>query len=199
LAGRWGNQANAFRIVSQDEDRIVIEGAFLDYETNSRTLRSVTVPRFYISRDTKARIPLDDKRMNEAILSGGSKAVRNAILNGLPVWLVEAYYRKSRELAAKQIGGKAESKKPKSFEERLAWLVKAFEKAGVKAETLRDYIANRVDKNLEDEEKLSYLIGLYNAIKDGQTTIEDVFGQGDKKEGQEQAQVTLEQVMGKQQ
>src|SRR5260221_14332239 len=43
----WGNCASACRVVAEKDDRIICEGAFLDYETNSRVMREVAVSRFY--------------------------------------------------------------------------------------------------------------------------------------------------------
>ncbi len=176
LARRWGNCANSGRIVDEQEDFFIVQGVFLDYETNFRTLRDVSVQKKWKSRDGKVGL-LSVDRLQMAIQAGLSKAVRNAALASLPVWLVDAYFKKSKQIAIEWgIGG---NQKNKPVADRLKDAKVKFKKLGVPEDAMEKYIAKRVadsDGVLKDEDLIGDLIGVWNAIEDNATNIQEVFG-----------------------
>lgn len=173
LARRWGNCANAARVVDQTEDRIVVEGVFLDYETNLRTLRTVTVSKMRWDKSKKAVIPLRDDRLNMAILAGMSKAARNAILASLPVWLVDGYVDHARKIASGKIKPK-DSTKELTPKEKVDFMKGALVRLGTTLPQVEEYINGLTFET--DEDVALHLKGLHTAIKDGQAKIEEVFG-----------------------
>lgn len=173
LARRWGNCVNGARILDEDADRIVVEGVFYDYETNSRTLRTISVPKTYWSKFDKTMVTLRSDRLNLAIQAGLSKAVRNAILSSLPVWLVEVYYTKAKEIAA--TGGKKKAPTEKEIFQEIQTLTKDFIALGAEEKSVNEYIAN-LGKTMKPEEVLTKLIGLHNAFVDEVANVQDVFG-----------------------
>lgn len=176
LARRWGNNANAARVADEDENRILVEGIFLDYQTNSRTLRTVSVSKTVWSKFSKSMVNLGADRLNLAIQSGLSKAVRNAILASLPVWLTEAYYQEAKKLAlAGSQVGKPKTLSEKEIYQRIEELVKSFTSLGGDQKLVNQTVAN-LGKTLKPPEILSRLVGIYNAIQDGQTSLEEAFG-----------------------
>lgn len=198
LARVWGNNNSGARIKDQDAERIEVEGVYIDHQTNTRTLRTKTVSRFYVDKRTKAKIPLREDKLVLAIAAGGSKAVRDAILAGLPVWLVDSYYNRAREIAAKTIGGKAKAgDKPKTYAEKIGWLTKELGKKGVTGDQIVAYMKG-LDGDLSDEDRLKDLIGTYNAIVDGQTTVEDAFGAtGAADKPKDKGEISMEDLLGK--
>jgi hypothetical protein len=175
LSRRWGNCANSGRIVDDQNDFLVVQGVFLDYETNFRTLRDVTVQKKARKKDgTYYTLPVD--RLQMAIQAGISKAVRNAILASLPVGVIDAYFREAKKLAI--AGPTAGGAKAKPIAERLRDARAKFKKRGVDDRVMDLYIRNRIadnDGEWKDEDVLLHLIGVWNALEDNQTTIEDVF------------------------
>lgn len=168
LARRWGNCANGARVTDDNDERITVEGVFLDYETNVRTLRSVSVPKTGYSKATKSTYRLREDKLNMAIQAGMSKAVRNAILSSLPASLVETFTAAAKKLVAGK-GAVGESVGLR-IEKAGAWFVKM----GAPESAVKRYIDN---VELDDQESvLAHLQGLYTSIKDGQANLADVFG-----------------------
>lgn len=164
LARRWGNCSATARILGEDADSIELEGVFIDFETSVRFTRPHRVSKYMKTR--RGIVTLDPKRLEAAVGAGASKAMRNAILTGLPAYLVAAYDRRAREIA----GGKAEA--PLDTKTRGA-IVKAFSEFKVEEKHLAAYL-EKPAAEWTGADRAS-LIGVYNAIKDGQTTAAEVF------------------------
>lgn len=191
LARRWGNCTNGARIVDETDERLTVEGVFMDYETNVRTLRTVSVAKMGYSSATKTTYRLREDRLNIAIQAGMSKAVRNAILASLPAGMVEAYMAEAKRLAA---GGKVDkAAKPESAAARIKKAIAAFVKLGVPEGGVQSYI-NGLSTETE-EETIAHLMGLYNSIKDGQTTIQEVFELKEAPKPQE-GQIKTSDILG---
>lgn len=174
LASRWGNSINGSHVREELDDRIVCEGVFIDAQRNFWTFRTVAAEKFITDRATKLKRPMPQDMLLNAIQAAQSKAVRNAILASLPKWLVRAYFNEAKRIAS---GGTPRgAKKPDmTAKDRLEWLYKHFPKMGVTVEMLDAYSKeNFSDETLE--EQVGTLVGIYTAIKDQQTTVEEVFG-----------------------
>lgn len=170
----WGNCAAQAVIVSEDEDYYIVEGRFVDAETNTMYGTQIKVSKYYVSQETHQKTPLRDDFLTRAVQAGMSKAERNATFACLPDWLRESYYQKARQIAASVVNGKG--KKTEDIGERARKMYTAFEKLGVKTEMLDTYIVIHSKEGIIDTDTLADLLGIYNAIKDGQTTIDEVFG-----------------------
>jgi len=193
LARRWGNCSNGARILEERPDRIIVEGVFVDYETNVRTLRQYSVPRGYYASKTKTYIPFKEDRQNMAIQSGMSKAVRNAILASLPVSLVEAYTKRAKGVAVKLLDGK-KSTSPGRPEQRIASLREMFIKLGVTVAQWDEYLSG---SSLEPGDLISHLLGLHTSISEGDRTVKEVFGETSlAKAIQAEGQVKAGEVFG---
>lgn len=175
LARRWGNNANGARIADEREDRVIVQGMFFDYETNVLTMRDMSVSKWLKKRDgSMMRLKAD--RLNMAILAGQSKAVRNAILATVPTYLKDAYFATAKHLVVNpptKAGQKAETPAER-IEKGKAILVKKY---GATKDEVDRLIANWIadsDGHLTEDEILHRLLGLKNALKDGQVKIEDV-------------------------
>lgn len=181
LQRHWRNCASGTRVVSEDDERVTVEGVFIDRETNTVVQRQKVVPKFILDYKTKQPRPLNAQRLAMSIDAHMSKCVRNATLNGLPVWLVDRYFQAAKLIAAKT-AGKKKTSKGVPIEERFAWLYDQLKKKGVTQKVVEAYIKENMDANLSKDEILANMIGIYNAIKDSQTTVHDVFGIKDKDE-----------------
>ena len=166
LARRWGNCSAAARVLSEDATGINVEGVFIDFESSFRVLRPHRVSRFLKRRDGRV-LELTPDRLQMATQAGASKALRNAILAGLPAYLVNTYFKRAKTIVA---GGKLDER---PTQPEIDKAVRAFAPYNVTAEQL--------EKNLElarphwTRESIATLRGLYTALKDGQTTVEEAF------------------------
>jgi hypothetical protein len=173
LARRWGNCTTASRIVADLGDSYDVEGVFVDYETNFVTRRIVPVKKVYIAKATKLPVPLREDRLTMAVQAGMSKAERNAALAGLPVYLVEAYFAE-----AKRIAGQKGKKENLTVEQRFGILYDLFKKSfGIERERLQAFLDKTFAADANPDEVLGTLKGIYNALKDGQATVDDLLGE----------------------
>lgn len=168
----WGNNAAGFRIVGGDEQRLQVQGVFLDYETNSRRTAEMSVSRMAWNKAAGKVIPLRDDRLTMAIQAAGSKAVRNAILNELPIGLVNTFWKKAREVAAS--GRKTAKGAVMPVAERMTKMFSTFAALGVDKKLMDAYLAEHHELDT-DEAVLIHMIGIHNAIDDGQVSVEEVF------------------------
>jgi len=173
LARRWGSSSNAWRVADEEAEAVVVEGVFLDYETNVRTLRTIRIAKKQWSKYSNAVVPLRADRLNMAIQAGGSKVVRNAILASLPVSIVDACFMRAKDIATGKYKIKGDTNTV-PVTERIEKAKAQFVKMGATLDSVNKYIAGL---SLEDDDAvLANLIGAYNAITDGAVAIADVFG-----------------------
>jgi len=171
LVRLWGNIAAGGRVFLENEDRIVITGKAIDYETNAAIERPFVVSKSAWSKKTQAVVRLREDRLAIAMQAGVSKAIRNASLALLPTWLKEAYFKKAISIATG--GGKPAGKKAKPIADRIEQMVAKFGEKGVKAETLFAYLGVQDEPT---DQQLAKAIGVYNAIEEGEATVEEIFG-----------------------
>lgn len=176
LVRHWGNNASGFRVVGADADRIMVQGVFLDYETNMRRTAEISVSRKFKSREGKT-YELDVTRLNMAIQAGGSKAVRNAILNAMPVGFTDGYFAEAKRIILK--GGKTDTAPitPEDIKSAMDGIFKAFEGQQVSRAEVANYISRHPELDSE-EGVVTHLQGILNAIAEGATTIEEAFAVG---------------------
>jgi hypothetical protein len=179
LARRWGNCVVRGMMVGEDEEKVYLSGVFLDLETNFRVERPFTVSKLLRRRDGRTEV-LREQRLVMAIQSGASKAIRNAILNGLPDYLIEAYYQRAKSIASRE----AKTKK--------AEIISKFREFGVTPEMLQEHVGHSLDRVTDEE--VGELRGIYNAIKDGVAQPTDVFTRKTKEDLQ--ATKTVDDIVG---
>lgn len=174
IAGQWGNCRVGARVVHVDrvEKFVEAEGIFHDLETNTATTARV---RRSIS-DKYGKLYKDDM----IIVTGNaacSIAKRNAILGGVP----KAVWRKAYDEAEKVVKGDV-----KTLVERRTTIFKAFAAFGVKPEQLFASlgIAGEDDISLEH---IPTLTGMRSALKSGEATVEEMFGNQSKVEGEKKS------------
>jgi hypothetical protein len=165
LARRWGNCSVTCRSLNEDQTGADLAGIFIDFETNFRVERPMRVSKV-MKRRSGGTYTLDPQRWLAALQAGASKAARNATINGLPSYLVAAFLKQARTIAAGDPESKADPKK-------VAGTLKAFERFGVTQAMLEKYVEAPLADWMGDH--LATLIGLGNAIKDGQLTVAEAF------------------------
>lgn len=158
----WGNCRVDARVINIDRENKIVEAesVFHDLETNSAT--RATVRRRIV--DSKGRLYSDDM----IIVTGNaacSIAKRNAILGGVP----KAIWRRAYAEAERVIAGDVTT-----LNVTRDKAVRAFATYGVKPEQVFAAIGVRGIDDISIEH-IPTLRGMFSAIKNGETTVEEVF------------------------
>jgi hypothetical protein len=168
LARRWGNCNASCRLISEDENGWTVSGVFIDYESNFRVDRPHRASKWMKLRDSGKTILLDDKRQLMAFQASVSKAVRNAVIDGLPAGLVSSYFERARAIVGGKLDAKAE---PKRLEQLLHFFGQRYK---ITKAMLEAKVGRPMDEWLGID--VANLRGLGNALFDGQETVETLFG-----------------------
>lgn len=171
---RWGNCTVAARVADDRGTKIMVQGMFFDYETGLLNLSDLEVSKMGRAKGGGV-YQLDSAKLRLAVQSAESKVKRNAFLGGLPVWIKQSYLDKCRQLILVQPAGQE-----KSIAERIKAAEAHFtNRHKVRPEDVQAFIKKVENANpaLIAEELLRYLIGLNNAIKDGNVDVDFVFGE----------------------
>lgn len=171
---RWGNCTVAARIADDRGNKIMVQGMFFDYETGLLNLADLEVPKIGKTKQG-GTYPISHDKLRLAVQSGESKVKRNAFLGGLPVWIKQGYLDTCRALILAQPAGKE-----KPVEERIKLAEAHFtNRYKVLPADVKKFIekVQSANPSMMAEELLRYLIGLNNAIKDGNADVDYVFGE----------------------
>jgi hypothetical protein len=163
LAYRWKNNGFGAEILSDDGEIVSGVAVWVDYESNNRRTFPFRVSRKYKTKGGGMAIHKEDRFHDLVVPARQSKALREVILRSLPPGLKCEYERKALEIRSKQ--------KPT---ERWAKMLRKFGPLGVSQDDL--------EKMMEKEAKaftaedFDTILGVYNAIMDGDTTVSQAFG-----------------------
>jgi hypothetical protein len=160
----WGNARAGIRPAGEDDKTVVSAGYMLDLEKNVGI--EVEVPR-NITDSAGRRYKQD--MVTVTANAAGSIALRNAILKVIPKALWMPLYEKARGTA---LGDETTLSNKRLA--ALAW----FQKKGASAETIFEHFGVQ---GIEDItlEHIATLLGYKTALKEGDTTVESLFGKDD--------------------
>jgi hypothetical protein len=146
-----------------DGDRLKITGTFTDYTNGNVTIDEQIVTPFYTSRNKqKTRIP-DDRFFNVVLKSEKSKVIREVVLRSVPGTLKAAY----EAHCEKAIDGLLD-------EGTMDKIVGQFSGISVSQEMIENLLGRPRSMGWTKEDR-KQLLGIWNAIKDGETTVREVF------------------------
>lgn len=161
LANRWTNSAYACDIVGEDAESVTLAAVFMDYENNTRRVIQKKVSRYYKAKNGEKKQHPPDRFMDVVIPANQSKILREVINRSLPAGLKQEYEDKARKI----LGSEDKNK-------RATKLVAAFIRLGVSKSQLEEFAGKKVDTMTPEE--ITELISVGNAIRDGETTIEQL-------------------------
>ena len=176
LYRNWTNADLAIQLLKETTGYYLLEAVFTDLETGTRF-----PALFKQERTTSVRGRMDNARKDDILFQiGQSKATRNAIVKGIPVWLTD--------LAMAAAKGEDRKSIKKDNGDIIPRLLESFGHHGV----TREDIEKRIDMPLEEATpaKISWLRSVYQAIKEGMSSVYDEFP---RDRGQAQ-QVNVDQV-----
>ena len=181
----WGNCASTCRIDHEDEDFIHTVGIFTDYERNTRFEKPYRASKWLTKRDGK-RTKLNDQRLTMAVNAAASKAQRNAVLSGIPDPLKIMLWTTAKALT---VGDEPDKKLSAAQVQQVG---NEFGKWNVDVELLEKKLGKKSKSwTMSDRARL---LGLRNALLDGQAS-EELFGtQVKKTQGKRRIESVVEKV-----
>jgi hypothetical protein len=160
VASAWGNCRAGARVVDEQKDFVVAQGAFVDLQKNVAITYEVQ-RRIVDSKGRRYSADMIGVTANAAC----SIALRNAILKGVPKALWSDLWEQARTVAQGDV---------KTLSNRRANAVKKFAAYGVTEQMLLAKIGR---KGIEDvtPDDLGILLGFLTTIKEGDATPEQLF------------------------
>lgn len=163
LAYAWGNNAFAAEIVADDGTIVTGVAIYLDYEKNTRRAIPFRISRKYKAAGSSVMKLTPEDRFNDIVIPAKlSKVLREVILRSLPPGIKAEYEQRAREIIRKKEG------------DRWGRVLRHFSKLGVSAEDLEEKMGK--DPQALSDKDFEELIGMHNAIMDGETTVAQCFG-----------------------
>ena len=164
VVSRWRNVHAGARVIDEGKEFVTAQGAFWDLESNVKIVLNVQ-RRITDSEGRRYNTDMVGVTANAAC----SIALRNAILKGIPKAFWESVYDHARTVA---IGDAS------TLETRKDRAIKKLAAYGLTTEQ----ILQKLDRKGTDDitlDDLEVLFGIFTAIKDGDTSIEQAFSATD--------------------
>lgn len=163
LAQCWGNMRIEAKVIGVEDKHITSQAVAFDLENNVA-----------IKVEVKRSIMTKTGRMNDDMIvvtgnAGNSIALRNAILSVVPKAVVDKVYNSAKELITGNV-----SDKTALIKKRTAVMSGFKDTYGVSEKEVLSAIGKAALDHVTAEDLL-VLIGIGQAIKDGDTTVEEAF------------------------
>lgn len=164
LARCWGNIDYGIKELSQDEGKSEMQAYAWDLETNAQSVQNFTNPHI---REVggKAKILTSQRDIYEINANMGARRLRSRILAILPTDLVDMAIAECKKTLA--------GNNDEPLIDRVKKMVVAFGKLGVTQEQIEKRLGRKVDTMTIDD--FTDYIGIYNAIKQGESKIAEWF------------------------
>ena len=164
LARCWGNIDYGIKELSQDEGKSEMQAYAWDLETNAQSVQNFTNP--HQREQGKKMVTLTSQRdIYENNANMATRRLRSRILAILPSWFVEDAISECK----KTLAGKNDT----PLVDRVKKMVVQFAKLGVTQEQIESRLNRKID-TMNADDFVEY-IGIYNAIKQGESKIADWF------------------------
>lgn len=161
----YGNLRVGSRIISTttsgDNPHVVVQSVAHDLEKNT----AVTIEKRRRITKKKSKDAIDEDDINLAANACSAIAFRDAVFKVVPMAIIKPVFEAAKKVA---IGD------AKTLGDRRAKCLETFGKMGVAKERVLSMLQKKSIEDI-DLEALETMIGLYNAIKDGTTSIDDAF------------------------
>ena len=164
LARCWGNIDFGIKELSQDDGKSEMQAFAWDLETNTISSQNFTNPHI---REVggKAKILTSQRDIYEINANMGARRLRSRILAILPTDLVDMAIAECKKTLA--------GNNDEPLIDRVKKMVIAFDKIGVKQDQLEKRLGRKIDTMTIDD--FTDYIGIYNAIKQGESKIAEWF------------------------
>lgn len=164
LARCWGNMDFGIKELSQDDGKSEMQAFAWDLETNTISSQNFTNP--HIREKSGRSVKLTSQRdIYEINANMGARRLRSRILAILPTDLVDMAIEECKKTLA--------GNNDEPLIDRVKKMIVAFGKIGVTQEQIETRLKRKVDTMTVDD--FTDYIGIYNAIKQGESKIADWF------------------------
>ena len=164
LARCWGNIDYGIKELSQDDGKSEMQAYAWDLETNSQSVQNFTnLHQREVGKKMQTLTSLRDIYENNANMA--TRRLRSRILAILPSWFVEDCIAECKKTLAGQ--------NDTPLIDRVKKMVVQFAKLGVTQEQIEKRLKKKVD-TMNADDFVEY-IGIYNAIKQGESKIAEWF------------------------
>lgn len=164
LARCWGNIDYGIKELSQDDGKSEMQAYAWDLETNAQSVQNFTNP--HQREQGKKMVTLTSQRdIYENNANMATRRLRSRILAILPSWFVEDCIAECK----KTLSGQNET----PLVDRVKKMVVQFAKLGVTQEQIESRLKKKID-TMNADDFVEY-IGIYNAIKQGESKIAEWF------------------------
>lgn len=170
LARCWGNIDYGIKELSQDDGKSEMQAYAWDLETNAQSVQNFTNPHQREKTDKKTRTVVmenltSQRDIYENNANMATRRLRSRILAILPSWFVED----AIEECKKTLAGQNDT----PLIDRVKKMVVQFAKLGVTQEQIERRLKKKIETMNADD--FADFIGIYNAIKQGESKIADWF------------------------
>ena len=164
LARCWGNIDYGIKELSQDDGKSEMQAYAWDLETNAQSVQNFTNP--HQREQGKKMVTLTSQRdIYENNANMATRRLRSRILAILPAWFVEDAIAECK----RTLSGQNDT----PLIDRVKKMVVQFAKLGVTQEMIEKRLKRKVD-TMTSEDFVEY-VGIYNAVKGGESKIADWF------------------------
>lgn len=164
LARCWGNIDYGIKELSQDDGKSEMQAYAWDLETNAQSVQNFTnLHQREVGKKMQKLTSLRDIYENNANMA--TRRLRSRILAILPGWFVEDCIAECKKTLAGQ--------NDVPLIDRVKKMVLAFGKIGVTKEQIETRLKRKIE-TMNADDFVEY-IGIYNAIKQGESKIADWF------------------------
>lgn len=172
----YGNNSAGTSIIEDRKDEVVIGAVFVDMEKNTRYAAEKAVSKFFKTREGHIKQIPPDRLQDVVVPAHASKLLREVVLRSLPAWLKSEFEAKARDLAMKG-----------NLPKLRAAMVQKFSELNVTEEMILKHLGKTAMKDVAREDIVT-MRGVFNAIRDGEQTAEDVFGKVEEKKAEGKAE-----------
>ena len=170
LARCWGNIDYGIKELSQDDGKSEMQAYAWDLETNAQSVQNFTNPHQREKTDRRTRTVImenltSQRDIYENNANMATRRLRSRILAILPAWFVEDAIAECKKTLAGQNDA--------PLIDRVKKMVVQFSKIGVTQEQIEKRLRKKVDAMNADD--FTEFIGIFNAIKQGESKIADWF------------------------
>lgn len=170
LARCWGNLDYGIKELSRDSGKSEMQAYAWDMETNTISIQNFTNPH---QRETRGKMVklTSDRDIYEINANMAARRLRARILAILPDWFVEDCIVECK----KTLAGKNDT----PLIDRVRNMVVKFSQISVTREMIEKRLKHTIETTTQDE--FIELVGIFNSLKDKQSTVADWFEQPKQK------------------
>lgn len=181
ICATYGNIRSGARVIANDGKTITAQGICHDLETNNSVTvevkKSIMQNEYVNGKKTGRMVTMSQDMQTVTGNAACAIAFRNAVFKVVPVALINEIYEKTKEVAK----GTAET-----LPQRRDKAIKYFKDLGVTEKQICEVLELRKIEDI-DLDTLSTLRGMVAAIKNGESTVKDLFEPQHKEEDAKKA------------